>query len=587
MTFLGSLPVAVGSSSAVLAAAATFFTAIAKPLADLPKLAIKHKGEQHEILRAMKASGLLTDKPLKKLDLYRDLRAHSAMRAAGAHYVTPYISRSIDQELDAKMKEDHLVLIEGDSASGKTRTAFEAVKRYSHTLKYSLRIVIPQDGATLRTAVRAGYSFKNKILWLDDLERFLSPDGLDDGLLRVLASGDLKTVVVATIRAKQRETLSEQFISVGERANLQVPEVQRLLLNFTATYLSKELDQSELFDAYKLRGDPRIAFALDSHNNGYGVIELIAAGPAVLQRWLTGSEGGNRLGAALVSAAVDIYRAGYQAQIPEDWLKAACVGYLTKEDVAADPKANFEDAFLWATEKVHGANSCLIKGDSRSFKAFDYLVDYAQNKATISRSAGGDEEQINFARVSTIPGEVWHTLADNLPVDSPYFLSCSLMASMRGHPIMELIIQKKIEEGIIDKDYYKDGRRLVGLANACIVQKVCVPCAFLKKGLSMDLLFNELHKRLEELYLNGNSESASTTIFLLEFLAFKTNMLEKGTAIRMAAESVPSEFSFRVGQLMESQQRLDAAQIWYSLACELGVIQATERLVAIEQSLND
>ena len=41
------------------------------------------------------------------------------------------------------------------------------------------------------------------VVWLDDLEQFLGPDGLTLGLLSRLASG--KAILVATIRSQARE----------------------------------------------------------------------------------------------------------------------------------------------------------------------------------------------------------------------------------------------------------------------------------------------------------------------------------------------------------------------------------------------
>jgi hypothetical protein len=156
-------------------------------LGDSSALAVEHK-------RA-RLCGALIESKLADLDPVADLRVHPVW--------TPYVPRAVDSELDRVVNEGGLIVIKGGPAAGKTRSAYEALLRVRR--RGGLRVVVPRDGVALRRAVESGYRFRQKVVWLDDLERFLSPAGLDDSLVRAMrlaARNDL--VIMATVRSDTR-----------------------------------------------------------------------------------------------------------------------------------------------------------------------------------------------------------------------------------------------------------------------------------------------------------------------------------------------------------------------------------------------
>ncbi|MFF2445418.1 hypothetical protein, partial [Priestia megaterium] len=99
----------------------------------------------------------------------------------------PYVERQIDKELRIRInsipRTGEAVLIVGDSTAGKTRAAFEALRECfgDH------RVFAPFDGPDLVSALPALVESKDScVLWLDNLERHIGPDGLTPQVLGLL-----------------------------------------------------------------------------------------------------------------------------------------------------------------------------------------------------------------------------------------------------------------------------------------------------------------------------------------------------------------------------------------------------------------
>src|SRR5215472_14974384 len=118
--------------------------------------------------------------------------------------VPPYVTRDFDDELRVRLRrsavDGGIVLLTGDSTSGKSRAAFEAIKAEMPGQK----IFSPPHGADLRRLPDSLASRPGKyVLWLDDLEGYLGRDGLQPDLLSALLR--LGLTVVATLRDGFRE----------------------------------------------------------------------------------------------------------------------------------------------------------------------------------------------------------------------------------------------------------------------------------------------------------------------------------------------------------------------------------------------
>lgn len=145
-------------------------------------------------------------------DLDASVRADDSAVGLGLPSRVPvYVPRDLDARLDAALAHalahGGLVLLRGDSTAGKSRTAFEAMRR----LPGDLRLLVPTQRGSLRELLDCGVELREVVVWLNDLERYLGADGLDVGLLRRLVSAvGQRVLVLATMRASEYNARSPE-----------------------------------------------------------------------------------------------------------------------------------------------------------------------------------------------------------------------------------------------------------------------------------------------------------------------------------------------------------------------------------------
>jgi hypothetical protein len=123
--------------------------------------------------RAVTVSGELARLPLVRDVALTDLRVHAAQMQV------PYVERDVQQKVADALGSGQAVLLVGHSMAGKTRLAAEVVcQRFP-----AAPLLIPESGKSLRELMGEGLDPAGVVVWLDDLERFLGPDGLTVGLL--------------------------------------------------------------------------------------------------------------------------------------------------------------------------------------------------------------------------------------------------------------------------------------------------------------------------------------------------------------------------------------------------------------------
>lgn len=208
-------------------------------------------------------------------------------------------------------------------------------------------------------AVRAGRSGTPCVLWLNDMEQYLSPEGLTLNDIRALRAA--RTVVLGTMRSRIRNDLpSHELVRLAEEF-----DVPRL-------WSSEELGRAK--ERLRSHRDERLRLALDQAED-FGIAETLATGPQ-LWRELQGASvvGGNPRGAALVWTANDLALAGLTEPQPVDLLGDLHERYLpgrNKQLIAPEP---FEAALSWATSP-RGAVTRLLIPEGDGLRPFDYLLD--------------------------------------------------------------------------------------------------------------------------------------------------------------------------------------------------------------------
>jgi eukaryotic-like serine/threonine-protein kinase len=302
--------------------------------------------------------------------------AEALERDGIADRVPPFVPRDRLPEVESALREGGFLLVTGDSTAGKTRLAFEAMRRAlpRHVC------VDPRGPDGLAPAVAAAQQRRPSVLWLDDLERYLGPGGLTPVAAAELLDaprGDV--VILATIRSHERDGLSHRYDAERHVGDQQLARAGRELLAAVTreVRLDRLWSDGELARAQQFRHDRRIAEALDSVDR-HGIAELLAAGPRLLDAlrdaWAVGPR---TRAAALVTAAVDVRRTGYHRPFPLDALRILHERYLREAGGSALRPGPWKDAVRWATQPLYGTSSLLEPTDGDGYLAFDYLVDVA------------------------------------------------------------------------------------------------------------------------------------------------------------------------------------------------------------------
>jgi tetratricopeptide (TPR) repeat protein len=317
--------------------------------------------------------------------------------------VPVYVPRDIDARLDAALAGGGLVILVGDSTAGKTRAAYEAMRR----LPIERSLLVPHERESLRALLNEGLDLREIVVWLNDLERFLGPNGLDTALLhRLVGDGTRRVVLLATMRASEyaaRDPARESQRSGAERHLLRAE--RELLEQSHRLDLARRFSREERRRAAERAWDPRIADAL-AHSGQYGLAEYLAAGPVLWRRWQDAQSVDSpdrfRVGAALVAAALDCRRAGLRRPLPVSLLRSLVPIYLDSVVPNRAGPVVFEEGLVWATEPVQATSALLSVGDG-GVDVFDYLLDMVQS-ANVDRP---------------VPEPLWaHLIGQLQPIDA-------------------------------------------------------------------------------------------------------------------------------------------------------------------------
>ncbi|MEU9146663.1 tetratricopeptide repeat protein [Streptomyces sp. NPDC048349] len=283
----------------------------------------------------------------------------------------PYIPRDIDADLHAAVRDGGFVLLVGESTAGKTRSAFEAAR----LLLPEYFLLSPRNRDGISSLLDALKIRRHYLIWLDDMERFLGPGGLtSSSLSSMLESG---ATIVATMRTPEYDRFGDHAESVIESADYEVWRDGRdVVRQAKKIRIPRQWSPAERGRAQLHRNDRRINRAL-SASEAFGVAEVLAAGPELLEAWRNAwSPGSHPRGAALVLAAVDVRRAGMHEAVGVSLLVRLHEIYLRDRGGAQLRPEAMESALAWALRPFgHSGASMLVGEPGTGLRAFDYFLD--------------------------------------------------------------------------------------------------------------------------------------------------------------------------------------------------------------------
>ncbi|WP_158754372.1 tetratricopeptide repeat protein [Streptomyces sp. NRRL F-2580] len=312
-----------------------------------------------------------------------ELGVHRSLPGPSGEQAIPYVLRDADRELReavrSGMADGGFLLLVGDSTAGKTRSAVQAIR----SLLPSNRVLIPDPEDDLRELPDLVSNVADPVIvWLDDLERYLSANSVSVSLLAGLKGS--KTLLMATIRDHvydMYEDVSRSYspFDFGQAVDyLHLQSGARVLnaarlVRFDRIWSADELARAES------TGDALLIAAAES-SGPHGVAEYLAAGPKLHHELVranrSSSSGGHPRGVALVTAAIDLVRAGVRWPVPVSFLQELHQYYLTDPALRPEP---WDSALQWVTAVRLGVTSMLLPGAiDGAWYPFEYLVDVVE-----------------------------------------------------------------------------------------------------------------------------------------------------------------------------------------------------------------
>ena len=262
-----------------------------------------------------------------------------------------YVPRDIDPELDewiANHRESGgFLLLVGPAAAGKTRTAYELIQRTVG----DWQLFMPGTAVQLAEYIESTENTDNLVIWLNEIQNFLGPVGLESGLVRRVLADTRPALLIGTIWPDRYEVLTEQpsgsELTDPSRDAREILGIladrKDLLANFTAD----EYQRARVL----AKRDPRIDEVVRHGDHGQ-LAAMLAAAPELVRRWVTAT---NPYGAAILSAAVFARLCGHPALLPEAVFKSLASCFLTSEQRARLSDDHwFSNALVWCRQPVRG-----------------------------------------------------------------------------------------------------------------------------------------------------------------------------------------------------------------------------------------
>ncbi|MER6828851.1 hypothetical protein ABT352_22920 [Streptosporangium sp. NPDC000563] len=285
------------------------------------------------------------------------LEVHPAITAGPAaldhdDVLPAYIRRAHDDALDAIVKEVQtgacrLVMLVGDSSTGKTRACWEAVRSLGEPWRLWHPFNPGKPAAAVADLARVG---PHTVVWLNETQHYLmtADPAVGEQItaeLRELLDTPKRgpVLVVGTLWRKYWNTLTTPPSSLPD------PYAQaRELLKGTSISMPETFtgaDHEAAIRRADQSADPRLAEALSRAASGH-LTQYLAGGPALIERYEKAESGAR----AIVEAAMDARRLGHGLALPRRFLEEAAAGYLTGEQWALLPDDWLERAFAYLTD---------------------------------------------------------------------------------------------------------------------------------------------------------------------------------------------------------------------------------------------
>jgi tetratricopeptide (TPR) repeat protein len=348
-------------------------TAVAKVLAPY----IRRRNERDQRLQSILKHWPIQH--LKDVDPYELGIFHSSLAdpfRKPEQKLPPYIPRTVDTLLNDALRTSRFVILTGASKAGKSRTAYEGVRRVLPADTPLLVLNSPKDLDNNAEANRLLIDLANAnpppvdatsmpLLWIDNAEDLIRSGQLTTSTLTRLQKAMPGLVTVATV---SDEALWPLDPSIGASFVA--------LVNSDSTKevcLVSEILGKERTDALSLYGD-----LAQTKEFRTGMGEYFFGADDLIRKYKAGREQSRAsiIGRALVRSAVDWRRAGVREPLSKRDLRVLTSTYLRRINVGTDlDYVGFDEALEWAREPVVSSAALLLPAARRAgFEPIGYLI---------------------------------------------------------------------------------------------------------------------------------------------------------------------------------------------------------------------
>ncbi|MEV5717308.1 hypothetical protein AB0L41_25745 [Amycolatopsis mediterranei] len=287
------------------------------------------------------------------------------------------------RELLADVSQSVMVVLTGGSSTGKTRTAWEAVKASLPSWQFE----VPRRPEDLNRIVEQPAERSQIVIWLDEAQEFLQvePDEASR-TLRGLLAGPHRVIVLATMWT---DPYWQRFTTEPVRGEPDPwRQIRALLLDSRHVVRIRVpesfADEPNSLDALRdlAQTDGRLAEAVNMASEGK-VIQTLAGGTLLVEKYRDAADT-HRHAWAVITAAIDACRLGHDRRLPIDVLRCGALGYLAEEVDAVGEEDWFGAAIGCAAQKVRGvailrpARAAKGIGPADSYVLDDYVFQHGQ-----------------------------------------------------------------------------------------------------------------------------------------------------------------------------------------------------------------
>jgi TPR repeat protein len=338
-----------------------------------------------------------------------------------------YVPRDIDSNIQSNLSHmsatGGFLLLVGEPASGKTRSAVEALRG----LPRDWRMYIRSGSTTLQQLIDAGASLERTVIWLDDIHQLLDSDSSDPAHLtatlvrRLLLPASGPVIIIATTWPDRRDRYTRQ---PSEGVPDLMSDARSVIEMAQQIDIDAEFSNAEWARAVSLSSeDPRLGEAV-SAGGSRTLAATLANRDELIRRWRFS---GKPIVSALISAAIDARRCGYPEPIPEGVIAELVPHYLSPSQRARAGSEWLQSALSEACEPIRGdtrpmqsAASYMSRIDG--YEVSDILLDYTKNSQ----------------QIGPVPQVIWETLLAAV-IDPSVLYSIGAAAYFAGKPEMAML----------------------------------------------------------------------------------------------------------------------------------------------------